>query len=418
MMVNRPTSASTTFREVLSLPQEAPMPVLVNGSPIRLGDMVSGGGSVTSSSAPDHLIMGRPLVLQGDLATCSTHAGVQSFVEGCLGRKHHGKGWVLQGHKLSCGCTAISSAHFIKVQDTVPAGRMPAGGMAHAPNDPQRSAVGNRIVANLRGKWASDAERRMEEKGAYWRDKVENQMLGRNSDGSAVSSVSEVARHNVDRLATIRASLTAQESDFRARLLERPFYAVHATNGQVVNDKGDLILFSRKRLQEMTNVPFARSNSSSMDINSLGNDDYVFFSLEVGEEPRKASSRFGRTFYRVPYSHGAFTASSLLLLDQAIVEVPTSRISSIDREANERLSQRGGYSKASLMFSGRTASLEGLVDSIITVLRARLDDLSRSRVYDTRSDAAFDEIVNGVFRPEIRVPRMVGIVAGDFTTYS
>lgn len=96
--------------------------MLLKGGPIRLGDDTTGGGKAISASAQNFTIKGVPVVLKGDLATCVIHNGVQTFVEGCQGRTVNGVGIVLEGHKLSCGCTAISSCRdFCWIEDCVPA---------------------------------------------------------------------------------------------------------------------------------------------------------------------------------------------------------------------------------------------------------------------------------------------------------
>ena len=104
------------------------MSKLARGGPIRLGDKTSGGGIVISASGTTVKFHGRPTVLMGDKATCQTHGGVQIFTEGCIGRKVHGVGIVLQGHRLTCGCTAISScADTCWIEDCSPASERSSG---------------------------------------------------------------------------------------------------------------------------------------------------------------------------------------------------------------------------------------------------------------------------------------------------
>jgi uncharacterized Zn-binding protein involved in type VI secretion len=93
--------------------------VLISGGPIRLSDKTTGGGTVISVSATSFRLDDLPIALVGDSASCSIHGGVHAFVEGCVSRTCNGRGWVLQGHRLSCGCTAISScADRMWVQDS------------------------------------------------------------------------------------------------------------------------------------------------------------------------------------------------------------------------------------------------------------------------------------------------------------
>ena len=95
--------------------------MLLKGGAIRLGDRTSGGGVViTTSGGGGFLISNASLALVGDKATCELHGGIQTFVEGCLNHNDDGKGWVIEGCRLSCGCFAYSScaANFM-VEDHV-----------------------------------------------------------------------------------------------------------------------------------------------------------------------------------------------------------------------------------------------------------------------------------------------------------
>ncbi|WP_157956482.1 PAAR domain-containing protein [Dyella sp. C11] len=90
------------------------------GGPIRLGDRTSGGGQVISASGTLFIIDDLPLALAGDKATCNKHGGIQTFVECCQSNSSDGKGWIIEGCKLSCGCFAFSScASSFWVEDTV-----------------------------------------------------------------------------------------------------------------------------------------------------------------------------------------------------------------------------------------------------------------------------------------------------------
>ncbi|WP_109126597.1 PAAR domain-containing protein [Dyella sp. C11] len=79
------------------------------GGVIRLGDKTTGGGYVITASGLNTIVEDKPTVLMGDKATCATHGGVRTFIEGCQSWLTSGKGTVIEGHKLSCGCHAIST---------------------------------------------------------------------------------------------------------------------------------------------------------------------------------------------------------------------------------------------------------------------------------------------------------------------
>jgi uncharacterized Zn-binding protein involved in type VI secretion len=62
-----------------------------------------------------YTVDGRPAAVKGDKATCAIHQGMFPFIE-CDGDSAFikiGDCVVLEGHKLACGCHAISTVTFI-----------------------------------------------------------------------------------------------------------------------------------------------------------------------------------------------------------------------------------------------------------------------------------------------------------------
>lgn len=75
---------------------------------IRLDDPTDHGGKVTSVSAYQTNIMGKPVARVGDLCACPIH-GVHPIVEGDSQWTIDGIPVVLEGHKTACGATLIST---------------------------------------------------------------------------------------------------------------------------------------------------------------------------------------------------------------------------------------------------------------------------------------------------------------------
>lgn len=85
--------------------------------PIFLGDPTTGGGRVESCQLEaTHNCEGRPIAVLGDMASCAKHRGTFAFVEGDPRRRLQGKAMVLEGHRLSCGCHALSTRRDIEVE--------------------------------------------------------------------------------------------------------------------------------------------------------------------------------------------------------------------------------------------------------------------------------------------------------------
>ncbi|MGS0603797.1 PAAR domain-containing protein [Xanthomonas oryzae pv. oryzicola] len=117
-------------------------------APIRLGDPTTGDGRVISARLGNvATIDGKPVVVRGDRATCQRHHGIFAFVEADDSSTFDDLGIVLQGHRLACGCHALSTlgASF-DVTPTAPH----AGGVAVAASGLQQagSAIGAGLLAN------------------------------------------------------------------------------------------------------------------------------------------------------------------------------------------------------------------------------------------------------------------------------
>lgn len=125
--------------------------IRVPAGPIRHGDRTTGGGVVVSCAlATDYTIDGIPGAVLGDMATCPRHGGVFPFVECDDSTSYHGKGVVLEGHKLACGCHAFSScAPTFRVTPTSPqAGSSSDGTEPKADGLPVETTAAS-VVSNL-----------------------------------------------------------------------------------------------------------------------------------------------------------------------------------------------------------------------------------------------------------------------------
>jgi uncharacterized Zn-binding protein involved in type VI secretion len=99
------------------------MVLLRKGGPIRLGDKLIHGGRVIHVRYPNSSGYGQGIATRGDIAHCEKHGGYFPFIEACYGRNIYGSGIVLEGHKLACGCYAISScASSFMISDWLPNG--------------------------------------------------------------------------------------------------------------------------------------------------------------------------------------------------------------------------------------------------------------------------------------------------------
>lgn len=76
---------------------------------IRLGDKTTHGGEVVSA-ADNYFIMGNAVARMGDMATCPIKGhGACEIIEGDPTWTINGRNVALEGHRLKCGATLISS---------------------------------------------------------------------------------------------------------------------------------------------------------------------------------------------------------------------------------------------------------------------------------------------------------------------
>lgn len=146
-----------------------------------------------------------------------------------------------------------------------------------------------------------------------------NDMLARGEDWqSDIKHFSEEIKNNVDELHYIRRNLNLSERVFLSRFMRTEFYATHATNAaDVIDENDDLVLYSYRKLQTKDRNPSTHKDTNT-DITRLGNDNYVYFSLESGRDLQKPFSRFGQTIYRMKFNSFNFLHADLLLVDQLL----------------------------------------------------------------------------------------------------
>ena len=216
---------------------------------------------------------------------------------------------------------------------------------------------------------------------------------------------------------SLRASeFNKQEIDFIENFIKDDFYLAHATNASIESENGDINIYSRKMLQDKK-IVFNESNSAFEDVNGLGNDDYAFFSLEIGPALKKQNSRFGNTVYKVLASNGAFKFASLSLVDQLTLELPEPKIPGLSSEDNVQLAGRPYLKREEVFFNGMDDSILSLARHIALSTRVLSKQSDRDVILNERNPDKLDRITTYLFRPEVRAPRMAGVKNGGYFKY-
>lgn len=212
-----------------------------------------------------------------------------------------------------------------------------------------------------------------------------------------------------------RSELTRQEFYFLSRFMRTEFYATHATSApDVIDARGNLILYSYRKLMSMGGRPQVHEKTH-IDRAGLGNDDYVFFSLEAGKSLQKPASRFGNTIYRVRFCHFAFLYADLLLVDQLMSWPYSSLIKHFPSIYHAVDNRWQSLSLSSVHFIGGRFNnvLLNLAKSILLIAR-ELNETDKRELLAINTDEDVNILMNSVFRPEIRVPVMAVFRPGEF----
>ncbi|MDX7991877.1 hypothetical protein [Xenorhabdus littoralis] len=267
----------------------------------------------------------------------------------------------------------------------------------------------------VRSRWNQKAVDRMMEKGSIWKLFFTRRNLHVDM------------QNNIDRLKheINLKPLSNDEQKFADVFMGKDFFIVHASKADLrSNDDQRLFIYSRCRLEEKSKeekkIEFPEYHSSPQDIERLGNDHYVFFSLEVGNTLQKKVSRFGYHFYRIPYKKEniALKHSAMVLLDQLDPKPEQTRmLNTISSLAHKFLSDRY-FERYQICFFGIDNCLQGLLYSIILETRRWKEksglDKDVDVILSSRTDDEINKVINGFFRPEVRVPRMLGALRGDY----
>ncbi|MDX7986435.1 hypothetical protein FE392_03680 [Xenorhabdus sp. 12] len=260
---------------------------------------------------------------------------------------------------------------------------------------------------NVRSRWNKQAVDTMMNEGKAW-----------HREGNR--NLHDDIKRNIDDLQReIQAHpYSPEEEQFANAFMGKKFFIVHASSNDLNdNSKRELLICSHRYL-EKKGTGFFKNNTTIDDVRELANDDYVFFSLEVGGELQKKRSRFGNKFYRIPYTkeNVSLRHSSMALVDQILLTAPDSRmIKGLTNGANVHLDHRR-FINHRIIFSGIDNCLTGLLYSIILTVRKFNITLQRDRetILYARSDKEISDVINGLFRPEIRVPRMFSASVGEY----
>jgi hypothetical protein len=189
------------------------------------------------------------------------------------------------------------------------------------------------------------------------------------------------------------------------RALRGPYYGTHFTKKTLTPDRsGAVALFSREKLLQRR-ISFDHGNTMGIDREVVGNDDSVFFSLEPGETPQKQRSRFGPNRLRVPLNQPVFQQTAWLSLKDMAVNLPAYyRKLPWLTFREQRLLTKKGHGPDHVFFG--KDMIPGMLLTLISDAR-ELGENSRKQVLNAKTDEDINTLINGFYKPEIKVPKQL-----------
>lgn len=268
-------------------------------------------------------------------------------------------------------------------------------------NQDKASNIISNYFKQITSKKTSD---KMTSAGKIWKDKLEF---------NEIPNLSNEAKNNISSSLTVNGEKTEKEKEFIKFFIFRSFYAVHFSDVKLVDNDGDLRIYSAKNLREKKGIKYKKQ--SIRDIKYLGNSDYVFLSLEVGHTPKKITSRFGSNRYSVPFTTSKFFHCDIVLMDQFDLSPPVCKLP-ISQRGNMLLSRRAIYNRCNIYYRGVNHFILCLAELIVKEARM-LSIEDNEIILSTRDDDGLNNIINNMFRPEIRVPKMLICPNGTYRTF-
>jgi hypothetical protein len=240
--------------------------------------------------------------------------------------------------------------------------------------------------------------------------KANGSIWGRGNVGKwegADLSVHEMSRYNYATLLAQMKKLEPEEKAFMRRFEARQFFATHFTTNRLDNEAGNLEMYSRRRLlAERTDIAFNQQHTTGSDARRAYNDDHVFFSLECGAQRQKTSSTFGPRSYRFDFSQDGFR-DAWVSLDDMVMPRPNNlehRVKDLDPIAYSMARLRcGAYASRNYVFAAGHI-LPGIALALIEFARA-MPPKTKDRFLSATTDKEFNDLMNGLFRPELKVAR-------------
>jgi len=274
---------------------------------------------------------------------------------------------------------------------------------------------------------ANKAYVRMFDKGQAW-------TAARYQGSKDYAGFQQQSKLNIDDLRLI--TLDQKEDTFLKGLESEPLYAVHFSGSNFEKRFGRGITFKSRMELQGGWTSFNKSNTPQVDLDNFATDSFAFFSVELGDTPHKATSRFGEHRYRMPIEtlrsteYGQFSHIELNdILAPAHRPDPLFKLKKnppdwLDplklsgftapiMKPNPKRGEPPRVTALDMLFEP-TELKQALGLRVITDIRRSGVGVDEKMVYEASTSAARDKIVNTFYRPQFLVPIKASLKKGEY----
>lgn len=274
------------------------------------------------------------------------------------------------------------------------------------------------IIVNAFRKLRSDRSiQTMFRTGSEWQD-----IPLEDGSGQSLSPSLSFIKNNSNDIIKVKSTLSIKEKCFFYTCMSKKFYALHITNvpkDKLVDSSYNLRMYSQDTLKKK-GIPY--TDNSSGDIFLFGTSDFIFYSIECGENLQKKSSRFGNNAYRISFDSPQFRHAIFYMVDPVSWADHNTFINFLSQESNAVIDEYSysvfttGCSPKlwNCTFYSRAKFLESMFLHIIQLIR-RLPENDREWLIScAHNDVLISTLINKIFRPQVLIPKMAIFKQSDY----
>lgn len=297
----------------------------------------------------------------------------------------------------------------------------------------------NFLIRHYRRSLLNSSIKRMGENGLIWRENASDDDVSRlknynlagmmyksvlSAIGSFSKDVFKIAEDNFTRVVGLAMySLTPSERDFYIYFISLSFYCTHATSVRNVETRNPSLISrntAKLKLESWKTLKnkgiglgnrFLPQREAAAGI--LGNDDFVFFSIECGSGINKSYSRFGNKLYRfkidrkIEFNYSFITLNNLLVTKNQ----PKLTLSKLITSEQAKRKIVRNYNLKDIMAVGDVKKF--ICCSLILFLR-QLSTEDKECLLNIRNEQDVNILINSVFRPQICIPHRLYAREDDY----